>query len=65
LAELFITCILHCCTQVQTPNGIWNEQDREALRQARNHCADESECLTKFTKAEDGIYTAICGEENN
>jgi len=65
VATLFITCVLHCCTRVIAPFSDWTTQDREALQSARTHCRAESECLTRFKKVESGIYTAICGKDNN
>lgn len=65
MSMIFITCILHCCTQVRTPQREWTDQDKKTLDTAREHCYKEKECLIKFRKIEDSVYEAICGRDNN
>lgn len=67
MSVIFITCVLHCCTQVLSPTIEWTQQDKKALNTAQVHCRVEkpSKCLIKFKKVEEAIYTAICGKENN
>lgn len=65
MATLFITCMLHCCTRVLTPNSQWTDQDNKALQLAQQHCQQENKCLITFKKVEEGVYSAICGQENN
>ncbi len=65
MATIFIQCLIHCCTQVMAPDSVWDRQDKDALQSASVHCREEDKCLTKFRKVEQGIYTAICGKENN
>lgn len=68
MATLFITCVLHCCTQVMAPSPDWTDHDKAALGTARNTCRrdyPQSSCLVKFKRVEESVYTAICGKENN
>ncbi len=68
MSTIFVTCLLHCCTRVLAPNDQWDEQDANALRSAKVHCYTEKKpnnCLIRFKKVEQGVYTAVCGEENN
>lgn len=65
LAHVFIVCVMHCCTQVLAPDKVWDKQDQQALQSTQQHCRDEGKCLIKLKKVEQGIYTAICGKDNN
>lgn len=65
MSYIFITCIMHCCTQVQNPTPEWTDHDQRAMISAQEHCRNENECLVKFKKVEEGLYTAICGQPNN
>ncbi len=62
---IFISCILHCCTQVMTPDLTWLEKDNHVLQVTRQHCADQGKCLVKLKKVEEAVYTAVCGKANN
>lgn len=69
MSIIFISCLMHCCTQVLAPTTDWDDQDRAAMDTARKHCSAPerkyNKCLVKFKKVEQSIYTAICGAENN
>lgn len=43
----------------------WNEQDKTTLETAQKRCGQiypDSPCVKMFRKADEGIYSAICGE---
>jgi hypothetical protein len=58
MATLFITCVLHCCTEVQAPDSRWDDHDKAALKTAQEHCYNEGKCLIRFKKVEESIYDA-------
>lgn len=66
MALIFIACVMHCCTQVTSPDKVWDDHDQQALDMARKGCySRDKQCLVKLRKVEESIYTAICGKENN
>ena len=62
----FVVCLLYCCTAVSSPDKTWSKQDQQALDNARQTCDREyGDCLLKFKKVEDSIYTAECGRDKH
>ena len=41
----------------------FNVQDYKALSSANTKCSRDSQCLKSFTKREQGIYRAYCGNK--
>lgn len=68
MMELFVTCLVSCCTHVFSNTSEWLDMDKQALQSAQVACAkyyENSPCLTKFTRTEPQTYQAICGKNNN
>lgn len=67
MIELFMSCILGCCTHVFSNDRQWLQEDVDALRSAQPRCITHypgSPCLVKFAKKEPLIYWATCGKDN-
>lgn len=68
MALIFITCVMHCCTQVMLAAPEWDKKDNVYLEAAQLRCREiypKSPCLTKFIKMEEQVFRAVCGKENN
>jgi len=67
MIELFVTCVLNCCTHVFSYDSQWLQIDIESLKSAQSRCVvhyPTSPCLVKFVKKEEQIYWVTCGKDN-
>lgn len=66
-----IAAVLSCpLPKVENKTNTWDKQDQEALLTATSRCKEiypDAPCLKMFRKADEGIYSALCGsgEDSN
>jgi len=68
MANVFITCVMYCCTQVLTPTTKWGDTEELVLRDARGNCKNidaAQPCLVRLQKMDETWWRATCGRNNN